>query len=112
MNAFTLKEDGMLDFTDAIANRLVFFPNRRSLKNLHGIQAKNRIELSKRLEGCISRWRWRRTGKTYVYLRTIYRLHQQYGFRSSSSSLPSICHSRGVLKNLQITHTAHFQSLR
>ena len=50
------------------------------------------------------------TGKTYVYLRTIYELNKLYGFRKFAIVVPSIAIREGVLKNLQITHE-HFQSL-
>jgi type III restriction enzyme len=50
------------------------------------------------------------TGKTYVYLRTIYELNKLYGFKKFVIVVPSIAIREGVLKNLQITHD-HFQTL-
>jgi type III restriction enzyme len=50
------------------------------------------------------------TGKTYVYLRTIYELQKLYGFKKFVIVVPSVAIREGVLKNLQITHE-HFQSL-
>ncbi|MBI5193049.1 MAG: DEAD/DEAH box helicase family protein [Nitrospirae bacterium] len=50
------------------------------------------------------------TGKTYVYLRTIYALNKLYGFKKFIIVVPSIAIREGVLKNLQITHE-HFQTL-
>ncbi len=50
------------------------------------------------------------TGKTYVYLRTIYQLNQLYGFKKFVIVVPSVAIREGVLKNLQITHD-HFQSI-
>lgn len=50
------------------------------------------------------------TGKTYVYLRTIYELNKEYGFKKFVVVVPSVAIREGVLKNLQITH-AHFQNL-
>jgi len=50
------------------------------------------------------------TGKTYVYLRTIYELNKTYGFKKFIIVVPSIAIREGVLKNLQITHE-HFQNL-
>jgi type III restriction enzyme len=50
------------------------------------------------------------TGKTYVYLRTIYELNKLYGFKKFVIVVPSIAIREGVLKNLQITHE-HFQNL-
>ncbi len=50
------------------------------------------------------------TGKTYVYLRTIYELSKLYGFKKYVIVVPSVAIREGVLKNLQITHE-HFQGL-
>lgn len=50
------------------------------------------------------------TGKTYVYLRTIYELNKIYGFKKFVIVVPSIAIREGVLKNLEITHE-HFQDL-
>jgi type III restriction enzyme len=50
------------------------------------------------------------TGKTYVYLRTIYELNKLYGFKKFVIVVPSVAIREGVLKNLQITHD-HFQLL-
>ena len=49
------------------------------------------------------------TGKTYVYLRTIYQLHQTYGFRKFVIVVPSVAIREGVWKSLAITHE-HFQA--
>src|SRR5690606_33470465 len=50
------------------------------------------------------------TGKTYVYLRTIYELNKLYGFKKFVIVVPSVAIREGVLKNLEITHE-HFQTL-
>ena len=50
------------------------------------------------------------TGKTYVYLRTIYELSKLYDFKKFVIVVPSVAIREGVLKNLQITHD-HFQTL-
>lgn len=50
------------------------------------------------------------TGKTYVYLRTIYELSKQYGFKKFVIVVPSVAIREGVLKNLQITYN-HLQAL-
>ena len=43
------------------------------------------------------------TGKTYVYLRTIHELHEQYGWKKFIIVVPSVAIREGVLKNLEIT---------
>lgn len=50
------------------------------------------------------------TGKTYVYLRTIYELRKHYGFRKFIIVVPSIAIYEGVVKSFEITRS-HFRSL-
>lgn len=50
------------------------------------------------------------TGKTYVYLRTIFELSQKYGFKKFVIVVPSVAIREGTLKNLEIT-AEHFKSL-
>lgn len=50
------------------------------------------------------------TGKTYVYLRTIFELSHRYGFQKFVIVVPSVAIREGVLKNIEIT-AEHFRSL-
>src|SRR5579864_3518841 len=50
------------------------------------------------------------TGKTYVYLRTIYELHKHYGFSKFIIVVPSIAIYEGVIKNFEITRD-HFRAI-
>lgn len=50
------------------------------------------------------------TGKTYVYLRTIFELNQKYGFKKFIIVVPSVPIREGTLKNLEITKD-HFKAL-
>ena len=50
------------------------------------------------------------TGKTYVYLRTIFELNRRYGFTKFVVIVPSVAIKEGVYKTLQITED-HFRSL-
>jgi len=50
------------------------------------------------------------TGKTYVYLRTIYELRQRYGFNKFIVVVPSVAIYEGVVKSFDITK-AHFRAL-
>ena len=50
------------------------------------------------------------TGKTYVYLRTIFELSRRYGFSKFIIVVPSVAIREGVLKNIEIT-AEHFQAL-
>ncbi len=50
------------------------------------------------------------TGKTYVYLRTIFELSRRYGFQKFIIVVPGVAIREGVLKNIEITRE-HFRSL-
>lgn len=50
------------------------------------------------------------TGKTYVYLRTIFELNRRYGFTKFVIVVPSVAIKEGVYKTLQMTEE-HFRAL-
>src|SRR3989338_1135386 len=50
------------------------------------------------------------TGKTYVYLRTIFELNKRYGWKKFIVLVPSVAIREGVMKTLQITKE-HFAAL-
>jgi type III restriction enzyme len=50
------------------------------------------------------------TGKTYVYLRTIFELSRRFGFQKFIIVVPSVAIREGVLKNIEIT-AEHFRAL-
>lgn len=107
---FDLKEDGALNLINGIGNHLVL-SDEQILTNLQNIQAGNGIEVSEKLDGMhFSVEMETGTGKTYVYLRTIYELNTLYGFKKFVIVVPSVAIREGVLKNLEITHE-HFQTL-
>jgi len=91
-------------------NRLVI-SEEQILANLQSIQANNEIKVSDKLDGMhFSVEMETGTGKTYVYLRSIYELNKLYGFKKFVIVVPSVAIREGVLKNLEITHE-HFQTL-
>jgi type III restriction enzyme len=107
---YTFKQEGVLGLIDSIGNNLVL-SEEQILKNLQAVQADNGIEVSEELDGMhFSVEMETGTGKTYVYLRTIYELFNQYGFKKFVIVVPSVAIREGVLKNLEITHE-HFQNL-
>ena len=108
--SYNLNEDGALNMIDGIANKLVLTESQ-VLRNLQGVQEQNELPKSESLDGMhFSVEMETGTGKTYVYLRTIYELNRKYGFKKYVIVVPSIAIREGVLKNLQITHE-HFQTL-
>ena len=50
------------------------------------------------------------TGKTYVYLRTVFELSRRCGFKKFIVVVPSVAIREGVLKNIEIT-AEHFRAL-
>jgi len=108
---FDLKEKQKSAFINGVANNLIL-TEEQILANLQAIQEENEIKpISKELDGMhFSVEMETGTGKTYVYLRTIYELFQQYGFKKFVIVVPSVAIREGVLKNLEITHE-HFQNL-
>jgi type III restriction enzyme len=50
------------------------------------------------------------TGKTYVYLRTIFELNKRYGWKKFIILVPSVAIREGVIKSLEITQD-HFKTL-
>ncbi len=109
-----------------IANRLVLADDQL-LRNVRAVQERNNIRPSEQLERCVyvndtetgatdaiplnfTVEMETGTGKTYVYLRTIYELHKVYGFKKFVIVVPSVAIREGAVKNLHITHD-HFQAL-
>lgn len=50
------------------------------------------------------------TGKTYVYLRTLFELNEKYGFTKFVIVVPSVAIKEGVYKTLQTTED-HFRGI-
>jgi len=86
-------------------------PEGEILKNIHKIQDRNDISRIPTLQGMdFSVEMETGTGKTYVYLRTIFELNKKYGFNKFVIVVPSVAIREGTLKNLQITQE-HFKNL-
>jgi type III restriction enzyme len=85
------------------------------LKNLHNIQERNDLDPISEQEfknygNNFSVEMETGTGKTYVYLRTIFELSQKYGFKKFIIVVPSVAIREGTLKNIEIT-ADHFKAL-
>jgi len=108
---FLVSSTGALLSENGLGNRLTL-SEEQILENVKSIQQRNEIkDKVSELQGMnFSVEMETGTGKTYVYLRTIYELNKLYGFKKFVIVVPSIAIREGVLKNLQITNE-HFQSL-
>ena len=107
---FSITHASYLFQEGGIGNRLTL-GEEQILENVKAIQKKNELAVSDKLDGMnFSVEMETGTGKTYVYLRTIYELNKKYGFKKFVIVVPSIAIREGVLKNLEITFE-HFQNL-
>jgi type III restriction enzyme len=115
---FTVTRDvadpqGRLAFAESdlgVGNRLVLLDDEL-LKNLGDIQLRHGLPPSGTLaSGDFTVEMETGTGKTYVYLRTIFELNKRYGFTKFVIVVPSVVIKEGVYKSLQITEE-HFKGL-
>jgi len=81
------------------------------LENARRVQQRNGIPQTEKLEGMnFSVEMETGTGKTYVYLRTIFELNKQYGFKKFIIVVPSVAIREGVQKSIEMT-ADHFRNL-
>lgn len=108
---FSISTTGSFLSENGFGNKLTL-SEEQIWNNVQAIQQRNEIKYSNEtLQGMnFSVEMETGTGKTYVYLRTIYELNKLYGFKKFVIVVPSVAIREGVLKNLQITHE-HFQTL-
>ncbi|MBA3018385.1 MAG: DEAD/DEAH box helicase family protein [Proteobacteria bacterium] len=108
---FSISENGQLFNENGVGNRIVL-SEEQILSNLQEVQKRNGFKnISEELDGMhFSVEMETGTGKTYIYIRTIYELNKKYGFKKFVIVVPSIAIREGVLKNLEITFD-HFQNL-
>lgn len=107
----TKGQKSIYDFNDlGIGNRLELLDDE-ILSNVQTIQLKNGLPQSKKLDSMdFSVEMETGTGKTYVYLRTIFELNRRYGFAKFIIVVPSIAIKEGTKKTLDITKE-HFQGI-
>ena len=82
------------------------------LENIHGIQSENNIPLSEKLDHSLGRCSLdiemeTGTGKTYVYIKTMFELNKRYGWCKFIVVVPSIAIREGVKKSFEMTQD-HF----
>lgn len=93
-----------------IGNRLLLVDEEIE-ENLRQVQLKNGLKPTDSLSsGDFTVEMETGTGKTYVYLRTIFELNKNYGFTKFVIVVPSVAIKEGVYKTLQITQD-HFEGL-
>jgi type III restriction enzyme len=103
-------ELGLVENELGIGNRLALLDDE-IIENLKHIQLRNGLPPSDSLtSGDFTVEMETGTGKTYVYLRTIFELNRGYGFTKFVIVVPSVAIKEGVYKTLQITEE-HFKGL-
>jgi len=101
---------GVADTDKGLGNRLTLV-DEQLLDNLRSVQLRNGLAPSSTLaSGDFTVEMETGTGKTYVYLRTVFELNKRYGFTKFVIVVPSVAIKEGVYKSLQITEE-HFKSM-
>ncbi len=111
------KEQLSLDSYDEIndigyKNEAVSLSDEQLLKNIQELQSENNIKLSHELIKSLGRCSLdiemeTGTGKTYVYIKTMFELNKRYGWSKFIVVVPSIAIREGVKKSFEIT-SEHF----
>ncbi|MEI8267300.1 MAG: DEAD/DEAH box helicase family protein [Betaproteobacteria bacterium] len=101
---------GLAESDLGIGNRLQL-DSQDLLSNLNKVQLRHGLKASESLASRDFTVEMETgTGKTYVYLRTIFELNKRYGFTKFVIVVPSVAIKEGVYKSLQIM-APHFRSL-
>ena len=106
------KDIGFSEYDTGYKNGEIVLSEDELLKNIHQIQTQNNIHLSneviKRLGACqLDIEMETGTGKTYVYIKTMFELNKRYGWTKFIVVVPSIAIREGVKKSFDITQD-HF----
>lgn len=114
-SSFTISnysDQGTMYTDNGIGNKLELV-DEEILENLQAVQLRNGLPQTKTLKKGAYDFDIEMetgTGKTYVYLRTIFELNRAYGFKKFIIVVPSIAIKEGVAKSLEITKE-HFQTI-
>ena len=100
-----------LDMLSVMAKNELTIEKEQLLENLQLIQHENELPIDEALDTLdFSIEMETGTGKTYVYLKTIYELHKHYGFKKYIIIVPSVAIREGVIATLKLTDE-HFKRL-
>lgn len=88
-------------------NEEIYLSDDQLLQNIHGIQSENNIKLSPELVKSLGRCSLdiemeTGTGKTYVYIKTMFELNKVYGWSKFIVVVPSIAIREGVKKSFEV----------
>ena len=112
--SFLDEEAGLFDPTSdtGYKNELVELSDEELLQNIQNLQSQNNIKMSTSLVKDMGRCSLdiemeTGTGKTYVYIKTMFELNKKYGWSKFIVVVPSIAIREGVKKSFEIT-AEHF----
>lgn len=101
---------GLLDSGQGFGNK-IDISDSEILENLRKIQSYHKLAPSESLNGLDFNIEMETgTGKTYVYLKTIFELNKKYNFTKFIIVVPSVAIKEGVNKTIEITKE-HFKAL-
>ncbi|MCP4576351.1 MAG: DEAD/DEAH box helicase family protein, partial [Deltaproteobacteria bacterium] len=111
------RQNGMLFNELGMGNQLLLNQDQL-LKNLHAVQERNTAPKSRFLVEHGDPYRFPNfsvemetgTGKTYVYLRTVFELNRKFGFKKFIIVVPSVAIREGVLSSIDLMGD-HFKGL-
>ena len=101
-----------LDEVGAVGNNLVL-DQEAVLQNLQNVQNRNGLQVNNKLDGDALNFSMEMetgTGKTYVYLRTIFELSKKYNFTKFIILVPSVAIKEGVATSIRLMKD-HFTEL-
>jgi type III restriction enzyme len=109
---------GGLLFNELGAGNQLALETKQLLKNLHTVQERNAVPKSRSLIENGDTYAFPNfsvemetgTGKTYVYLRTLFELNRKYGFKKFIVVVPSVAIREGVLSSIDLMRD-HFKGL-
>lgn len=115
----SFQDDDTLTWTDDMSdagfkNELISLTDGELLHNIKDVQQDNNLKISNSLVNGLGRCSLdvemeTGTGKTYVYIKTMYELNQKYGWSKFIVVVPSIAIREGVKKSFEITQE-HFMN--
>ena len=107
-----IEDNRIMHAEQGYANQEIRIPDQQLLENVQTIQAANNINLSSSLSNNLGRIALdiemeTGTGKTYVYIKTMFELNKLYGWSKFIVVVPSIAIREGVKKSFELTEE-HF----
>ena len=104
---------GEIEDDTGFKNEEIHLNDDQLLQNIHKLQSENNIKLSPELVKGLGRCSLdvemeTGTGKTYVYIKTMFELNKVYGWSKFIVVVPSIAIREGVKKSFEVT-ADHFQ---